>query len=180
MSRKRPCFTLSSQQRSLTRQRRLPYGAPTAAAPLVGVGGWLLFLILCLTIIGPLISLFNLIVILVNYNNVLFVPAGLSTMTTFAVILILASTGWSIFSGVSLWKFRLGAVRMTKLFLLIGFLLPTIVGCLLPYIFLPSSITAELSAAQTIWPMIPGAIFAIAWYLYLGQSRRVVATYPQG
>ena len=130
---------------------------------MAGVGGWLLLLVLLLTVWNPA-------------NLALRAAASVSTLDTRSTLslvflaLRLALAGIGVAAGLALWLRRPGAVWLAKLAFVL-FSLEAIVRL---------STRLDFSSAPP-GTRLPAALFAIfhngAWFLYLQTSRRVRDTY---
>ncbi|HUK30394.1 MAG TPA: DUF2569 family protein [Candidatus Acidoferrum sp.] len=159
-----------------------PYAAaigPAPAAP-VGVGGWLMFFVLCLTVFGPLLSLFSLIVLLIAAGELASQRPEFITYAVVEALLIVPTTVWGLMVGVSLWKARPGAVRRAKQFLLFVYMPATFLVSVLPFLFLPPADRVDTAGTTAVTTIIIDVAFTLIWRSYLTKSRRVAATYPQG
>ena len=130
---------------------------------MAGVGGWLLVLVLLLTVWNPA-------------NLALRAAASVSNLDSRSALSLvflavrLALAGIGVAAGLALWLRRPGAVWLAKLALVL-FALEAIVRL---------STRVDLSSAPP-GTRLPTAIVAIvhngAWFLYLQNSRRVRETY---
>jgi hypothetical protein len=141
-----------------------------------GVDGWLLLLCVSLTVLGPLGALWSVwrgyresapyFAEFPGWATVFFIDAGL----------MLALTGFGVFAGLGLWGLWPNAVRTAKVCLLciIGY---SGLAALLPlFSDLPADASQKAAVGALTGSLRPIAI-AVAWYVYLGRSRRVQATY---
>jgi len=157
-----------------------PYAAPFRATPPVGVGGWLLFLILCLTIFGPLLALFFVVFLLIGAGIISKTNPDIIRFAIVYAILVIASSAWGLVSGISLWKVQPGAVRRTKFYFVCGAIPAAFLINIIPFLLLaPSERVTNEARSSVIWIVIYTAWF-LSWHAYLRKSRRVDATYPQG
>lgn len=140
------------------------------------VGGWLLFLCVILTIISPLITIFNLVRSYVQIQELYDVYPGLLNLLLIDSVLSLSLTVLSIRAGIALWKLKPEAVKTAKNYLVI-FLVYSIIAIFLPF---TAGLPSEANSAM-IFDIIKGfirsLIFFGIWYSYLNQSKRVKATY---
>ena len=121
-----------------------------------GVGGWLLFLCIYLTILCPLSNLAHLVVVFIqNIGLIIF----------------------SIYAGHALWTIRANAVNIAKTFFGVAFASAIVITFLLPLILgLPPEVRSEMRV-QSQWGL-NGVILAWwIWCSYLKRSKRVKATY---
>jgi hypothetical protein len=142
-----------------------------------GVGGWLMFLILVLTVFGPLGTLFNLVFAFTALSMRTTLSAPASNLQIVSALLSAPFAVWALTVGVKLWKLRPNAVQSAKQYLKMGTIPFVIVNSLLPSLMLPAD---QLSWPYTIGNIIGGVGAALVWIAYLDKSRRVANTYPQG
>ncbi|HLW98530.1 MAG TPA: hypothetical protein VKR82_07785 [Candidatus Acidoferrales bacterium] len=156
------------------------YAMPVPAQFLQGVGGWLMFFIVCLTIIGPLVALFMVIIFLMAAGANVNSDAILARLFAVFAVMIVPYTIWGMFVGVSLWKIRPGSVRQTKQYLLWGSIPFTFLYGVMPYMILPAWHRGPTLGSFAFGFISTGVVLALAWNSYLTKSRRVAITYPQG
>jgi hypothetical protein len=144
-----------------------------------GVGGWLLLFCIGLTILRPLMTVFNLDSGYKQASPYFEVFPGLLIITIIDSVLSIALIGFSIYAGIVLWEIRPNAVKIAKKYLLtlLGY---SILTAFLPFMAgLPSE--ANLSMIGEIAKGIFMSIIYVAvWYSYLNKSKRVKATYGTG
>ncbi|PYV92332.1 MAG: hypothetical protein DMG05_04840 [Acidobacteria bacterium] len=141
-----------------------------------GVGGWLLFFCLGLTVFNPLMSLFSLAGSYRESAPYFSQFPGLLVVTGLDTVLSLGLTVFSIYAGASLWRLRPGAVQTAKRYFL-WFLAYQAVAIVLPFMAALPSAPDETMIAQTVKGAFRGIIYVIIWYSYLNKSERVRATY---
>ncbi len=168
----------------MTEESEINLGAVPEAAPepvdpaWVGIKGWLLFLCIALTIIGPLANLTQLVKAIDtmdgvgNYGN-------LKMVMTLDVIFGFGLIALSLYAGVRLWTIRRGAVKSARMFFF----------CVLAYqgwaffgplLLMGGSGRFNEKYIELILPKVIGGLAAVAiWLSYLKRSRRVKATFPQ-
>lgn len=156
------------------------YAMSVPAQFLQGVGGWLMFFIVCLTIIGPLFALFTVIILLMAAGANVNSDAVLARLFAVFAVLIIPYTIWGMFVGVSLWKIRPGSVHRAKQYLLWGSIPFTFLFGLMPYMILPPWHRGPTLGSSEFGFISTGMVLALAWNSYLTKSRRVAVTYPQG
>lgn len=150
--------------------------SPPVDAQYRGVGGWLLFLCVSLTILAPLITL---IVAATGFSDSLELYdqfPGLLVTVVIDSILSVGLMAFSIYAGIGLWSIRPGAVQTAKAFLwcYLGY---HIIAAILPFMAgLPSAVN-ELLIEETSKDTFRSIIYFAIWYSYLNQSKRVKATY---
>jgi hypothetical protein len=128
---------------------RRPPTEPPNDSKLYGVGGWLLFLCIWVTILWPL-----------------FTFAGLHQMSEQWMYLFTGLIVFAIVSGISLWCANPTGLVLVRTFLF------TILALNLLSIVSSGSAHPDLVPAALIQSAIP-----VAWLLYLHHSKRVRATY---
>jgi hypothetical protein len=139
-----------------------------------------MFLVLCMTIFGPLLSLFFVVFLLIGANMISKTSPEIEPFALAYAFVLAISTVWGLVSGVALWKVQPGAVGRAKKYLLYGAIPSVLILNFLPYVFLtPAERGANEGASSVIWIVIFVGWF-FAWHSYLTKSRRVAATYPQG
>jgi magnesium-transporting ATPase (P-type) len=156
----------------------LPGAYPTGE--LRGIGGWLMFLVLCLTIFGPIASFFAVIYLLASAGEVSNTHPEIVSFITVLLLLILANAIWGLVVGVRLWKVRLGAATRAKQYFLWGSTAFSVITGFLPVIMLPPADQVDQAVPAAILRSAIGVGFAILWYFYFTKSRRVANTFPQG
>jgi len=139
-----------------------------------GVGGWLLFFIISLTIITPAIQSY------IVYNEwTLYVAAPSPLLlNVFAVdwsmraILIV----FGIYAGVQLWRVKPGAPRIAKTYLVAIFVQQIVL--VLIGLWTVSKVAADPeNIGSVIIQPLRSFIYVAVWYAYLNKSRRVASTY---
>jgi hypothetical protein len=156
------------------------YAMPGPAVFLQGVGGWLMFFIVCLTIIGPLIALFTVVILLMGAGANVNSDSTLASLFAVFALLIIPYTVWGMFIGIALWKIRPGAVRQAKQYLIWGSIPFAFLFNLLPFMVLPPWHRGAQLAPSAFTSIAISVALALAWNSYLTKSRRVAITYPQG
>jgi len=151
--------------------------SPSTSAPR-GVGGWLLFFCVSLTIIGPLYSLIQLVQ---GWEGAAVVSSrfpSFETITyleTFGVALILL---YGFIVGCRIWAGNPNGRRLAQQYLkirLFGFIgLEVIVFLLL--LNLPSQLI-EAVATEIAGVLFREGLFFLIWWLYFKKSKRVKNTY---
>lgn len=141
-----------------------------------GIGGWLLFLCLSLTFLGPLLSVRNIVMGYQDLSPYFSQIPRLSLFTGIYSVLSVGMVGWAIFAGTSLWRVRPQAISITKLYFLglVGF---AVLVSLLPYM---SGLSGEVAKTFSIGSLktTPGTLlYVVIWYTYLNRSKRVKATF---
>ncbi|MGH8551018.1 MAG: DUF2569 family protein, partial [Methylococcales bacterium] len=141
-----------------------------------GVGGWLLFLCLSLTIFNPLgalLKFFSTIQEISKYGSTM---PNLSGMVVIDGILSAVLMIFSVNAGLALWRVQPEAVQLAKRFLLVV-LAYQAVAVVLVFMMVPTTVSSN-RLADAIVPEIARALFYFTvWYSYLSVSKRVRATY---
>jgi len=142
-----------------------------------GVGGWLLFFCVSLTVLNPVsTAIFLSIGIMGNAPYFVQYP-GLLVLTVIDTAVSVALMAASVYAGVGLWRVRPGAVRIARMFLIAG----AVYAVLAPFTPLLAGLPAEANDAL-IQAGIQGAgrgvVYYAIWLNYLNRSKRVLATYP--
>ena len=160
----------------------LPGGKSTPDSPLVGVKGWLLVFCVLLTIVVPLLALWNLVS---EWAVVAHIAEGpyadyLSTIRLIVVLnemVAIPLAAFGVYAGIALWSVKPNAVRIAK----IGLVASLAYNLLWPLVLeAVSDLPREIHNAM-ISELANGArnaliSFAI-WFTYLYRSKRVRATY---
>ncbi len=139
-----------------------------------------MFFVLCLTVFGPLISLFSLIELLIAAGEMASQRPEIVTYAVVESILIVPTAVWGLMVGVSLWKIRPGTVHRAKQFLLFVYLPATFLVSVMPFLLLPPADRADTAGTSAVTTIIVDIAFTLIWRSYLTKSRRVAATYPLG
>ena len=141
-----------------------------------GVGGWLFFLCLNLTVLFPLRTLGSLADSFGKSSRYFDRFPGLRAIAQIDALLSVGLIVFSIYAGVGLWSIRKGAVRTAKRYFLcyLGY---AFIAAALPFMAgLPSAAHDSLIfiAAKSAGG---GLVSFSIWYSYLNNSARVKATY---
>jgi hypothetical protein len=142
-----------------------------------GVKGWLLFLCVALTIVGPAVTLYS---VSQNYSE-MSQAFGKFPDLKFAVFvessITVAISAFGVFAGYALWKIKPNAVLMGKIYMVAygGFALAS------PFLFfelanLPREIE-RLVEDELVKQTTRGLAGSIIWLMFLFKSERVKATY---
>lgn len=147
-----------------------PSSAPLAQATyheLRGVGGWLLFLCISLTLIAPVTqalvaekALRNLATVRIPIQTVLRLGSVGAIYTGLAI--------FSCIAGVMLWMENPKGVQVTKAYLLVGAVLPISLFLLLRLAGM------HVDLLRIIFGRL---LYSVVWYSYLRASLRVKLTY---
>jgi hypothetical protein len=147
---------------------------PTTESKLRGVKGWLLFFVISLTFLHPAMHVY------IFYSEwSMYELAPNPTFRTFllidgsirAALLILG-----LYAGVEMWRVKLGAVRVAKIYL--GAIVVQQFILLLSFSSMMSRIHADpKELADAAIECIRPLAYVVIWYSYLHNSRRVASTY---
>ena len=141
-----------------------------------GVGGWLLFFCVSLTILSPLITIGSSIIGFNETSSYFTRFPGLETITYIDLVLSIGLMAFSIYAGVALWSIKKDAVKIAKTYL-IFFLIYVFISSFLPFMAgLPSSATNAM-AAQVVKDAFRSIVYFSIWFSFLNKSKRVMATY---
>jgi hypothetical protein len=141
-----------------------------------GVGGWLLFFCISLTMLSPLITLYRLLSAFGPVLRVSGTYPGLLVVTIIDTVLSVGLMAFSIFAGISLWRVAPKAVSIAKAYLISLLVYSVLV---IPLVFLaglPSRANAVMFQEGLIGLLRSFGYVAI-WLSYLSKSKRVAATY---
>jgi Protein of unknown function (DUF2569) len=150
--------------------------AETSAPPQYrGIGGWLLFFIVSLTIITPPFQGY------IVYNE-----WKLYHTTPSSLLFNVLAVDWSmrailivlgIYAGIRLWLVKPGAPRLAKTYLVAVFAQQVVL--LLMGFWIGSKVAATPeNIGSVIMEPLRSVIYVVIWYSYLNKSQRVAATYP--
>lgn len=140
-----------------------------------GVQGWLLLLCIYLVAVFPLAAAIRI----PDYIDVWHMvypgrPEWVPTVLIVGLIDLLLTTG-AVVVGIGLWKGHRGAVKRSRIFLLV------FLGSRLLFyatILANAQPQATDTARGSIWPYVLRSVGGpVCWYLYLSRSRRVEATF---
>lgn len=157
--------------------KRTPSASISASGP-VGVGGWLLLLVVGLMFLGPLIGAgrinADIMTVELQYPSLLTVPAwGTFKSATWWSYLVVCCL--SFYAGFGLAKGRdISVVKRAKVLLwVIGPVASIVMGLLIPL-----AVFGKIeSDPQFFGALIASVITSAIWTAYLSKSRRVKATY---
>jgi Protein of unknown function (DUF2569) len=146
-----------------------------------GVRGWLLLLCVYLTIVMPLIAILGAIGAL---QRAAAAPALRGALLT-EVVLEIALAGLAAYAGWALYRMRRNAVKFTKAYFIIMFVLAIfglgMLSATAPVISQAqdnAALLKTLRAPATV-ASIRQAILSAAWLVYLLRSKRVSTTFPK-
>jgi hypothetical protein len=141
-----------------------------------GVGGWLAFLIVSLTLLSPLALVSGILQESEYWARYSARVPHLLVVNRISNMIMVGIIAFSVYAGVGLWNEWPKAVRVAKVFLISLF----VVSIILP--FLPLTVAVPESVHDKVldqaWYSVPmQLIYPVVWYSYLTYSRRVAATY---
>ncbi len=146
------------------------------ARELKGVGGWLLFLCVTLTVLDPSAVLINLFIVADAAKPYFPEHPGFFRLILVNGVAGIALSVFSLYAGISLWKRLPGAIAVARKYLrtvcaysVLAPFLPRLIGST----FQATDETFALTCLNSFFTII----YAGIWYLYLNRSRRVRATY---
>jgi hypothetical protein len=144
--------------------------------PYKGVGGWLLFFCIVLTIIGPLVGIFNLASGFATCYPLLERFPALILLLLVDTILSLALIAFGIVTGIMLWRVLPNARKIAKIYLWssLGY---AVIATILPFVVGLPQETYKAMLPEVIGTLFKGMIFFGIWFSYLCTSKRVKATY---
>ena len=144
---------------------------------LQGVRGWLLLLVVLLTIVGPIFTLISVVSDMSAARRLSDQFPRLQTAVYLNAIVAFLVAIYSVYAGWTLWAKKSGAVNTVKEFL-IAVLVASI---LMPILVL---MIADLPDREFFAVSFDGAaraigtaVWVVIWYSYLRRSKRVRATY---
>jgi Protein of unknown function (DUF2569) len=149
--------------------------AGTSAPPQYrGIGGWLLFLIVSLTIITPTFQ-----------GYIVYSEWKLYHTTPSSLLFNVLAVDWSmrailivlgIYAGIRLWLVKPGAPHLAKTYLVAIFAQQVVL--LLMGFWIASRVAATPeSIGSVIMEPLRSVIYVAIWYSYLNKSQRVAATF---
>jgi len=139
-----------------------------------GIGGWLLLIVIFITIINPLL---NSAIFLFLFFSVPIGTYMLDPYTFYPTIIGIGFTFFSIYAGVSLWRVKPNAVKTAKIFL-ITWLVINVISVIEYYAVAPTlGIFDKSFFPDGIINITISCIIPIVLFCYLTKSKRVKATY---
>lgn len=147
------------------------------AVIVVGVKGWLLFLCVALTIIGPAVTLYSVGSSFGQMSSSFQNLPDLKLAVMVESIVNLAMSAFGAYAGYLLWRIKPKAVMTAKIY----FLLFGTFSLLSPSLFLelanlPTEVEKTIEDAL-IKQATRGLLSSIIWLTYLFKSKRVKMTY---
>jgi hypothetical protein len=134
----------------------------TAQSYPCGVGGWLLFVCIALTIGGPLLFVIAKVYEFRNLSQIAAVVPNAPTLYLVDTLLTLVLVAYGVYTGIALWKVRSQAPITMRNFLLV-------------------SLAFSIGQHFYYWagePFFVSLLATALWLAYLRRSRRVRATWP--
>ena len=140
-----------------------PVSTPSTPKP-YGVGGWLAFLCVSLTVLSPLFWLGAML--------------SLFQKDYFALgLLTLSMAAFSIMAGSLLWQKDPSAIKPVKAYLLVNVVVSVIISFAGTRGSLDDPHVLGVAIGQAIGVLVAGSIVTTIWWLYLDKSVRVKNTY---
>jgi len=140
------------------------------------VGGWLLLFCLSLLLFSPLMLYIRLSETWDAAGPLFERYPAFREMVTFDTILNIGLAAFGFYTGILLLVISLKAVKVAKIYLLVGLF----VFIIEPFLFFSVGFPSEVSEAA-FWEALKGSfqgfIYVIIWYAYLIKSKRVKGTY---
>lgn len=149
-------------------------------SPKAGIGGWLLFLCIWLTIVNPIGCVLSMRAWIVFFDH----PNGGSDdalpIISLDIIVGAISMLGSVISGLFLWQRIRHAVRVAQAYLVLQLCLTVVyVGAVLVLTRHIHSHLAEVELADHVVGLLARSfIYFLVWFFYLQNSTRVRMTYP--
>lgn len=149
-------------------------------SPKAGIGGWLLFLCIWLTIVNPIGCLLSMRAWIAFFDH----PKGGSDdiLPLIALDIVVGATSMlgSVISGLFLWQRIRHAVRVAQTYLVLQLILTTIyVGMaiiLTQHVYIGRT---EMDLADHVVGLLARSfLYFVVWFFYLQNSSRVRMTYP--
>jgi Protein of unknown function (DUF2569) len=139
-----------------------------------GVGGWLLFFILSLTVFTPLLHAY-----------IIYSEKQSYQVTPSPLFFNLLAIDWfmrgilivfGLYAGIELWQMKPKAVQIAKAYLVAIFMQQLVLLAVGIWIASKVAPSPDLIGSLIIQPL-RSFFYAVIWYLYLVKSKRVAATY---
>jgi len=143
----------------------------------IGVGGWLLFFCISLTILSPLFTILALAYGFIDLAQLHF--NDYPVLYIFVIIdslLSLGLTAFSVYAVINLWQMRQNSVRLAKIYLWAFLAYSVLVNFISLFVSMLYE-SGESAFTEVVFDLIRSAIYFGIWYSYLYNSRRVMATY---
>lgn len=146
--------------------------------PLYGVGGWLLFYCVCLTIIAPLLCLLGSVSGWMQAKTAFERYPLLETITTVEYVHNAIIMLFGVWVGIKLWGVKPRALGLLKVYLLVrigSFAVLALAISLMAYPL--GHVMASHIKMAAIGMMLREAMLFLLWWFYFKKSRRVQLTY---
>jgi hypothetical protein len=165
--------TAASAQDNLAKLDKYLFGGPT------GVGGWLKFFCVSLTILGPLLFLAHMSSLWDKVEPTFHLyPAGLKTAIYFESIAGALIVLYGFVVGCKIWAGNPAGNKLAKQYLLVSLFgsigIETV--SLILMLDLPTEVVAD-TAVRVVVVLIMQGICFLVWWLYFKKSKRVRNTY---
>ena len=155
----------------LTAQSR---SGPGSELEFRGVRGWLLALCLMLTVIGPAIAVWLMVLEYTNAQPHFSESMGMQAAAIGTLLLSGSAVVFGAYAGLRLWLVLPNAVSTAKYALLVGLAVDIVTTAI-------EAAAAPVPSGQLLFQveigLIPTLVFLTVCYTYLTQSKRVHATY---
>ena len=146
------------------------------ATRLRGVGGWLLFFCLSLTLFNPGATVYNLWQAIPQNQPFFNAYPGLFLLTVVDSVVSLGIAGLSVYAGIVMWRVRPGAVKVARTFLIVGAVY-TVLAPFAPLLAGLPQRANDIIVSSAFTAVGRGVIYYAIWLSYLTSSKRVRATY---
>jgi len=172
-----PPVVAAGQQAVVTYAAAQP---PALQNPLCGVGGWLLFYCICLTILAPLLTLSN------SLNAWNAAQAGFELLPLLKTISIIENVQnafivlYGMWVGIALWRAKPKAVAMVRTYLLVRLCLFVLLALVI--ISMSGSFPEHVSSSLkvlSVGTILRELVHFLVWWFYFKKSRRVQLTFEQ-
>lgn len=141
-----------------------------------GIGGWLFFLCLILTILAPAVTLISMVVGLSDGLRFMGVVPGWTGFLVTDTVLSLAVVAFSMTAGIALWRTRPNGARLATAALGV-IILYNLAALVMTKLFpLPNEVESEMLKELTP-SSLRGVVVSLIWLVYLKKSRRVRNTF---
>ena len=140
--------------------------------PLVGIGGWLAFLAISLTFLGPI----GAAILCYSEWQVALAEPVLVLLVAAELAVIAFRTAFGIAAGVALWRLWPRAVALTQAYFVFAIVSAWGLALGLPYLVPGDDLRAAVRTGglpDAVWATVISAV----WLAYLHRSRRVRDTY---
>ena len=139
-----------------------------------GVRGWLLALCLMLTVIGPAIAVWLMVIEYTSAEPLFRESPGRQAAALGSLLLSGCSVVFGAYAGLRLWLVLPNAVRTAKYALLFGLAVDIVTTA---FEAAAAQVPSDRLLFQVEISLLPTLIFFTVCFTYLNQSKRVYATY---